>query len=84
MIVFEGKKNARNCFRASFENQFRRGPKLAGVKFDDELLVHEWINVGALWNAGNHSFQLILVHIEPIDTRGCLSEVGHAKNQLLR
>ncbi len=60
------------------KTEFRRLPELAGVKFDDELLVDERINIGAVRDAGNGDFELVLVHGEPVFDRHGLREVGHA------
>ncbi len=38
------------------KTEFRRVPELAGVKLDDELLVNERIDVGAVRDAGNGDF----------------------------
>lgn len=60
------------------KTEFRRLPELAGVKFDDELLVDERVDVGAVRDAGNSDFQLVLVHGEPVLDGHGLREVGHA------
>ena len=65
------------------KTEFRRLPELAGVKFDDELLVDERIDVGAVRDARNGDFELVLVHGEPVLDRHGLREVGHAVDQLL-
>ncbi len=66
------------------KTEFRRVPELAGVKLDDELLVDERVDVGAVRDAGDSGFQLVLVHGQPVLDRHGLREVGHAVHQLLR
>jgi hypothetical protein len=51
----------------------------AGVKLDDELLVDERVDVGALGHAGDGGFELVLVHLRANPRGHCLGEVGHAE-----
>jgi len=63
----------------------RRSPPLgsAGVELDNELLVDERIDLGALRDAGNSCFHFLTIHIEPVHGRNGLGEIEHAEGELL-
>src|SRR5690606_12987434 len=54
----------------------------AGVELDDELLVDERIDVGAVRDAGHRAFEAFALQREPILERNRLGQVHHAQHKL--